>query len=43
MLAFGEAMCVYRPPVDLKAVKPIAGEKPNGNPEVVLNFITPHP
>jgi nitrate reductase alpha subunit len=42
MLGFGEAMCVYRPPVDLKAVKPIQGRKANGNPEVVLNFITPH-
>jgi nitrate reductase alpha subunit len=42
MLAFGEGLAVYRPPVDLKAVHPIAGQKPNGNPEVVLNFITPH-
>ena len=42
MLAFGEGLCVYRPPVDLKTVEPIAGKKPNGNPEVVLNFITPH-
>jgi len=42
MLGFGEAMCLYRPPVDLKTVKPIQGRKPNGNPEIVLNFITPH-
>ncbi len=42
MLAFGEGFCVYRPPVDLKTVHPIAGKKPNGNPEIVLNFITPH-
>jgi nitrate reductase alpha subunit len=42
MLGFGEGLCVYRPPVDLKAVAPIQGRKPNGNPEVVLNFITPH-
>ncbi|HYR00970.1 MAG TPA: nitrate reductase subunit alpha [Casimicrobiaceae bacterium] len=42
MLAFGEGLCVYRPPVDVKAVAPIQGRKPNGNPEVVLNFITPH-
>ena len=42
MRAFGEALCVYRPPVDLKTVKPIIDEKPNGNDQVVLNFITPH-
>jgi nitrate reductase alpha subunit len=42
MLGFGEGLCVYRPPVDLKAVAPIKGRKPNGNPEIVLNFITPH-
>ena len=42
MLGFGEGLCAYRPPVDLKAVSPIKGRKPNGNAEVVLNFITPH-
>jgi nitrate reductase alpha subunit len=42
MRAFGEALCVYRPPIDPKAVKPALGLRPNGNPEVVLNFITPH-
>jgi nitrate reductase alpha subunit len=42
MRAFGEALCVYRPPVDLKAVKPIIDKKPNGEKQVVLNFITPH-
>jgi len=42
MLGFGEGLCVYRPPVDLKTVHPIQGQKGNGNPEVVLNFITPH-
>jgi len=42
MLGFGEGLCVYRPPVDLKTIAPIQGVKPNGNPEVVLNFITPH-
>ncbi|NMQ19089.1 nitrate reductase subunit alpha [Candidatus Competibacter phosphatis] len=42
MLGFGEAMCAYRPPVDMKTVEPIIGQKPNGNPEIVLNFITPH-
>lgn len=42
MRAFGEPLCVYRPPVDLKAVKPMLGTRSNGNPELVLNFITPH-
>jgi nitrate reductase alpha subunit len=42
MRDFGEALCVYRPPVDTRAVAPMMGKRPNGNPEVVLNFITPH-
>jgi nitrate reductase / nitrite oxidoreductase, alpha subunit len=42
MLAFGEGLCVYRPPVDLRTITPVQGTKPNGEKEVVLNFITPH-
>ena len=42
MRAFGEGFVCYKPPVDLKAVKPLLGKKPNGNNEIVLNFITPH-
>jgi len=42
MRAFGEALCVYRPPVDLKTIAPVRGLKPNGETEIVLNFITPH-
>jgi nitrate reductase alpha subunit len=42
MRAFGEGFCVYRPPIDTKSVKPIIDSKLNGNPQVVLNFITPH-
>ncbi|HMV72523.1 MAG TPA: nitrate reductase subunit alpha, partial [Pseudomonadales bacterium] len=42
MLAFGEGLASYRPPVDLKATAGIHGVRSNGNPEVVLNFITPH-
>ena len=42
MLGFGEAMCAYRPPVDMKTIEPIIGQRPNGNKEIVLNFITPH-
>jgi nitrate reductase / nitrite oxidoreductase, alpha subunit len=42
MRAFGEGFVSYRPPVDTKTVKPLLGKRGNGNPEVVLNFITPH-
>ncbi|MBI3452515.1 MAG: nitrate reductase subunit alpha [Rhodospirillales bacterium] len=42
MIAFGEGLCVYRPPIDTKTIKPLLNKRPNGNPEVVLNFITPH-
>lgn len=42
MRAFGETLCVYRPPVDTKTVEPIINEKDNGNKQIVLNFITPH-
>jgi nitrate reductase alpha subunit len=42
MLAFGEGLCVYRPPLDLRAVKPVIDRRPNGEKQLVLNFITPH-
>jgi nitrate reductase alpha subunit len=42
MRAFGETLCVYRPPIDTKTVAPVIRTMSNGNPEVVLNFITPH-
>jgi nitrate reductase alpha subunit len=42
MRAFGESFSSYRPPVDLKTTAGIQGIKPNGNPEIALNFITPH-
>ncbi len=42
MRDFGETQCLYKPPVNLKAVAPMLGEKPNGNTELVLNWITPH-
>jgi len=42
MRAFGEALAAYRPPVDLKATAAIHGRRGNGNPEILLNFITPH-
>lgn len=42
MRAFGEGFVSYRPPVDLKTIIDVKGIKPNGNKEIVLNFITPH-
>ena len=42
MRAFGESLATYRPPVDLKTTAGIHGVRGNGNPEVLLNFITPH-
>jgi len=43
MRAFGEALCVYRPPVDLKSItREINFDARDGSPHVVLNFITPH-
>jgi nitrate reductase alpha subunit len=42
MRAFGEALCVYRPPIDTRTVNPIIDSKPNGEAQIVLNFITPH-
>ena len=42
MRAFGEQLCVYKPPVDLKTVAPLHNVRPNGEREIVLNFITPH-
>lgn len=43
MRAFGEALCVYRPPVDLKTITTeVNRDAAEGAPHVVLNFITPH-
>ena len=42
MRAFGEGFSSYRPPVDLKTTAGIHNLKSNGNPEILLNFITPH-
>jgi nitrate reductase / nitrite oxidoreductase, alpha subunit len=41
MRAFGEGFCVYRPPIDTKAVKPML-DRAEGQDHVILNFITPH-
>jgi len=42
MRDFGEGLVGYRPPVDTKTVAPMLGKRSNGNPEIALNFITPH-
>ncbi|WP_432722524.1 nitrate reductase subunit alpha [Jeongeupia wiesaeckerbachi] len=42
MLDFGEGFAVYKPAIDLKTVQPMLGRQPNGEQEIVLNFITPH-
>ena len=42
MRAFGEGLASYRPPVDLKTTAGIHNIRSNGNPEILLNFITPH-
>ncbi|MGD8429604.1 MAG: nitrate reductase subunit alpha [Ectothiorhodospiraceae bacterium] len=42
MRAFGEGFVSYRPPVNTKTWNEILNKKPNGNTEIVLNWITPH-
>ncbi|MCZ2290370.1 MAG: nitrate reductase subunit alpha, partial [Burkholderiales bacterium] len=42
LIAFGEGFSTYRPPVDVKAAAPMHQQRSNGNPEILLNFITPH-
>jgi len=42
MRAFGEGFVSYRPPVNTKTWNSIHNKRPNGNTEIVLNWITPH-
>ncbi len=42
MRAFGEGFAQYRPPVNTRTWQNIAERRPNGNREIVLNWITPH-
>ena len=42
MQAFGEQCMSYRPPVNTRTVDLIKDKKPNGNKEILLNWITPH-
>ena len=42
MQAFGEQLISYRPPIHTKTTDLVKDSKPNGHPEIVLNWITPH-
>lgn len=42
MRAFGEALCVYKPPINTKTVAPVIELHGKGAKQVVLNWITPH-
>ena len=42
MLAFGEGLTSYRPPVDLKTVDEMIDRRPTATRRSALNFITPH-
>ncbi len=42
MQAFGEQMVSYRPPIKTFTTDALKDKKPNGNKEIVLNWITPH-
>ncbi len=42
MRAFGEGLVTWKPPVDLKTIGVVKDRHPNGNKEIVLNFLTPH-
>ena len=43
MRAFGETLCTYRPPVDLKTITTdVNTAEQNNEPFLTLNFITPH-
>lgn len=42
MRAFGESLCAYKPPIDMRSHQRMHHVRPNGNPEIALNFLTPH-
>lgn len=42
MRDFGENMVSYKPPINTKTTQAIKDKKPNGNKEILLNWITPH-
>ena len=42
MQAFGEQLMSYRPPINTRTIGYVKDKRPNGNTEIVLNWITPH-
>jgi nitrate reductase alpha subunit len=42
MRDFGENMVSYKPPINTKTTQEVMNKKPNGNKEILLNWITPH-
>ena len=42
MRDFGEALCVYKPPINTKTIAPVIDSHGRGKKQVVLNWITPH-
>ncbi len=42
MRAFGEGFPLYRPKLNTRAIRPVIDTKDNGEPQLVLNFLTPH-
>ncbi|WP_193090614.1 nitrate reductase subunit alpha [Advenella sp. FME57] len=42
MRDFGESLCVYKPPLDTRSTLGMEDTHSNGNPEIALNFLTPH-
>ncbi len=42
MRIFGEQMMSYRPPLNTRSIQNVHNKKPNGNREILLNFLTPH-
>jgi nitrate reductase alpha subunit len=42
MRAFGEALCVWRPPIDTRSIAQMIAMRQADGKDLVLNFITPH-
>lgn len=42
MSTYGEQFPTYKPPIDTKSIGKLLDGKGNGNPQLVLNFLTPH-
>lgn len=42
MRAFGEGLCVWRPPIDTRSIAPMIAQRAKDGKDLVLNFITPH-